>query len=300
MNIVDVSYKQIIENLKEGLYFVDNNRIITYWNKTAEEITGFLADEVIGNSCARNLLTHVDKDGNNLCLGMCPLAATMKDDKHRNTEVFLHHKDGHRVPVSVSVNTIKDDKGNIIGGFELFTDLSNQEANRQRIVELEKFALLDHLTQLANRKYIEKELVERLEENKRYKVPFGLIFFDIDNFKKFNDSFGHDVGDKVLRYVANTLVSNGRPFDLYGRFGGEEFIGIIRNIDEYNLKQLTDRIRVLIEKSYITHENMNLSVTVSIGVTLSQENDTNSSILSRADMLMYKSKEKGKNCYTFG
>ena len=300
MNLEKDAIERIIENLHDGLYLVDQDRIITYWNKAAEQISGFIANDVVGKSCADNILTHVDINGNNLCTAMCPLAATIADGKPREAEVYMHHKDGHRIPVSVRVSTLTDTGGNVIGGIELFTNISNQAANELRVKELEKLALLDKLTQLANRNYIEKEIQSRFEEKKRFNVPFGILFIDVDHFKIFNDSYGHDVGDEVLKFVSNTFVTNARPFDLYGRWGGEEFIGIIRNINGGDLELLGNRLRLLVENSYIIHENKKLFVTVSIGATLVNENDNIDTLIKRADTLLYKSKEEGRNCLTIG
>jgi diguanylate cyclase (GGDEF)-like protein/PAS domain S-box-containing protein len=300
MRLEEDSYKIVIENLYDGLYFVDQKRTITYWNKAAEQISGFAASEVVGTSCADNILTHVDSDGNNLCTGRCPLAATIADGKPRETEVYMHHKAGHRIPVSVRISALTDKKGTIIGGVELFKDISNQTANELRIKELEKLALLDNLTQLANRNYIEREIQHRLEEKKRFNLPFGVLFMDIDHFKKFNDTYGHDVGDDVLRFVAKTFVANTRPFDLFGRWGGEEFIGILRNINEEDLEAMGNRVRSLIESSYIIHENKKLHVTISIGATLVNVTDSIDSLIKRADILLYKSKEEGRNRLTVG
>lgn len=300
MPLEQKAYERIIENLHDGLYFVDKNRVITYWNKAAEKISGFSAAEVVGKSCADNILTHVDSDGNSLCRGMCPLAQTIADGKSREIEVYMHHKDGHRIPVSVRVNTLTDDAGEIIGGVELFMDISKQDATSLRIKELEKLALLDNLTQLANRNYVESELQKRFEEKKRFEVPFGLLFMDIDHFKRFNDTYGHDVGDDVLKFVAETVTVNARPFDLFGRWGGEEFIGIIRNVDATDLGLIADRIRTLVATSYIIHENQPLNVTISIGATMVEANDTIDSIIKRADTLLYKSKQSGRNRVTMG
>jgi diguanylate cyclase (GGDEF)-like protein/PAS domain S-box-containing protein len=300
MNLENESYARIIDNMHDGLYFVDRNRVITYWNKAAERISGFTSQEVIGKSCSDNILTHIDADGNSLCFGMCPLQASIDDGNPRENEVYMHHKNGHRIPVSVRTSVLTAKNGEILGGIELFTDISNQSANKLRIKELEKMALLDNLTQLANRNYIEKELKSRFEETKRLNVPFGILFMDIDFFKKFNDTYGHDVGDEVLKFVANTFVSNSRPFDLYGRWGGEEFIGIIRNITASNLELLGNRIRLLLENSYITHEGEKLHVTISIGATSVDPDDTTDTLLKRADTLLYQSKKEGRNLLTMG
>jgi len=300
MKIDETSYADILYNLHEGLYFVDRNRIITYWNKAAEQISGFTADEVVGRSCSDNILTHIDRDGNSLCHGMCPLAYSIADQTPRETEIYLHHKDGHRIPVSVHVRALTNAQREVIGGVELFSDLSNNKANELRLQELEKLALLDNLTQLANRNYIEKELRYRFEEKKRHNVPFGVLFMDVDCFKNVNDMYGHSVGDDVLKFIANTIVANSRPFDLYGRWGGEEFIGIIRDITHQDLERLGNKLRLLVENSYIIHDCGKLHITVSIGATLINDDDTLESLIKRADTLLYKSKTAGRNCLTLG
>jgi len=297
MNL-EIPYKSIINDLHDGLYFVDSKRVITFWNKAAEQISGFKAQEVIGSLCSDNILTHVDCSGNSLCHNSCPLSKTMVSGNPHSDEIYMHHKDGHRIPVSVRVSALHDNFGKIIGGVELFTDISNQAVNELRVKELEKMALLDGLTQLANRNYMEKELQVRFEEYKRFNIPFGIFYIDIDNFKQFNDTYGHNIGDKVLKFVADTLVKNARPFDLYGRWGGEEFVGLIRNISRSDLESLGNRVRMLIENSYIIHENNKLSVTISIGATLVSENDTMDELIKRADTLLYKSKDRGRNCLT--
>lgn len=292
------TYERIFKNLNDGLYFVDKNRVITYWNNAAERITGFSAGEVIGRPCFQNILTHVDGEGRSLCSGLCPLAATLIDGSTREAEVFLHHKDGHRVPVLVRVGTITDKTGQIIGGTELFTDISRYTADVSRIKQLEKMALLDHLTGLANRNYIERELESRFDEKKRFNLSFGILFMDIDHFKEFNDQYGHEAGDDVLKYVARTFMANTRPFDFYGRWGGEEFIGIVRNVDARDLERMGNRIRVLIGSSYLFREEEKHQVTISIGAAVAKDNDTMESIINRADILMYQSKESGRNCLT--
>ena len=215
-------------------------------------------------------------------------------------------------PIPISIGRLRDhvlalgrgemEKLALVSGPSELKDLafSINEIAQKVPKELEKLALLDNLTQLANRNYIEREIQSRFEEKKRFNVPFGILFIDIDHFKKFNDIYGHDVGDDVLKFVAKTFVANARPFDLYGRWGGEEFIGIIRNITAKDLELLGDRLRWLIKNSYILHENQKLYVTISIGATLIKENDTIKSLIKRSDALLYRSKAAGRNCLTIG
>lgn len=294
------SYSSIFDTLHDGLYFVDRNRIIQYWNKAAEEISGYRADEVVGKSCSENILTHVDSNGSNLCEGLCPLAKAMEEGLCSEAEIFLQHKDGHRVPVSVRISPLTDAGGTVIGGAELFFDISSFKSIELRIKELEEMALLDNLTKLANRHFIEKELLVRVEEQKRFGIPFGILFMDIDHFKNFNDTYGHAAGDRVLKSVATTLSKNSRPFDVFGRWGGEEFIGIMRNVTFDQLEHLGQRIRALVCSSYLLLDNAPRHVSMSIGATLMREGDSVESLIRRADALLYTSKREGRNRLTIG
>jgi diguanylate cyclase (GGDEF)-like protein/PAS domain S-box-containing protein len=294
------SCKRIFDNLHDGMYLVDRHRTIQYWNKAAETISGYAAGEVVGKFCSENILTHVDSDGKNLCKATCPLARAMADGIASEAEIFLHHKDGHRVPVSVRICPLTDAGGNVIGAVELFSDISSFKSTESRIKELEEMALLDNLTRLANRHCIEKELLVRFEEQKRFGIPFGVLFIDIDHFKQFNDRYGHDAGDRVLKFVSGTLSNNSRPFDVFGRWGGEEFIGIMRNVTLDQLEHLGSRIRILVNSSYIVLENDMLHVSISIGATLVRDNDTIETLIKRADTLLYESKRAGRNRLTIG
>jgi diguanylate cyclase (GGDEF)-like protein len=229
---------------------------------------------------------------------MCPLAATIKDGSTREAEVYLHHKKGHRVPVWIRATPLRDENNNIVGGAELFTDSSAQHLMLQRIQDLEELALIDTLTQLSNRKHLESEMHNSLQEMERYNLSFAILFIDIDNFKQFNDTYGHDVGDQILQTLAQTLKSAARPFDLFGRWGGEEFIGIIRNVDRDALVTIGNRCRILVEKSYMTFKEKFINVSISLGGTLAQRGDSIESLLKRADRLMYESKKRGRNCLT--
>ena len=300
MHLDNVQLADVLENLHDGLYCTDTHRVITFWNHAAERITGYPAAEVLGRSCAANILVHVDTDGRSLCRGLCPLAMTMADCVGREAEVFLRHRDGHRVPVLVRTGPLKDRAGQVVGGVELFTDLSNILANNSRVRELEQLALLDTLTQLANRAYLQREIEARFEEMRRYGIPFGLLFMDIDFFERFNDTYGHDVGDAVLKLVANTFTANSRAFDVYGRWGGEEFVGVIRSIDAEDLVVLGNRMRVLVNQSFLMHDEARLGVSISLGATVAKPDDTAESLIKRADQLLYRSKKEGRNRLTLG
>ena len=261
-------------------------------------VSGYSAAEVIGSHCYDNILMHIDETGRNLCRGMCPLASTIKDGAPRQAEVYLHHKDGHRVPVRVHTSPLLDNTENVLGGVEIFTDMTEFSLLRTQVRELENIAKFDDLTGLPNRPHMAAEFDVRLHEKSRYGTSFALLFIDIDHFKNFNDTYGHRIGDQVLKTVAATLKAASRPFDVFARWGGEEFVGLLKNIDPGNLIVIADRYRRLIKNSQISFLNERIGITVSIGATMATVADTVESVVDRADRLMYESKKKGRDCCT--
>lgn len=288
-------YREVLDNLYDGVYFLDLQRKIFFWSKGAERITGYLAADVMGRSCADDILCHLDPQGRNLCRDGCPAAEVLNDGQRREAEVFLLHKNGFRKPVRIRVAPIQDASGQIVGAMEIFSDDASPESLRRRVALLEKLSSLDPLTHLPNRRSMEASIASRLAETQRYGVTFGVLFIDIDHFKSVNDTYGHETGDHVLRLVAKTLARSLRPFDLSGRWGGEEFLALILNVDAAHLGVVAERVRVLIAETRIPRGDQYLSVSVSIGATLARADDSLEMLLDRADQCMYRSKMAGRN-----
>jgi len=292
-------YQTILDNLFDGVYLVDRNRLINYWNKGAERITGFSGANVIGHKCYENILMHVDRTGKLLCNSGCPLVYTMEDGISREAEVYLHHSDGHRIPVLVRVNPLRNEAGEIVGAVESFSDDSNTLKERRRADAYKKEALEDTVTGIGNRRYIESKLHTALIESIQLGTQMGLLMVDIDHFKRVNDAFGHEVGDQALRMVAKTLESNIRGSDFLGRWGGEEFVLIIQDLNRESLKEVAEKLCALVGSAQLKTTKGAIKLTVSIGAILSYPEDTPETIITKADELMYKSKKAGRNQVTF-
>jgi diguanylate cyclase (GGDEF)-like protein/PAS domain S-box-containing protein len=292
-------YRDLLDNLADGVYFTDLEGRVIYWNKGAERLSGFSQSEVVGSCCRNNILMHIDDSGKALCISGCPLRDTIQDGQPREADIFLHHKGGSRLPVHVRVAPLRDDLGKIVGAVEVFSDNTAKTQITERLALMEKLALLDPLTSLPNRRYLETQIYSQLEELRRSGWAFGVLFMDLDNFKKVNDTFGHEVGDRVLKMVAGTLGGNSRFFDVVGRWGGEEFVAVIHNVTNMALKEIAERFRILVAQSTLTDLN-SLGVTISIGGTLASSGDTPESILRRADENLYRAKESGKNRVCMG
>ena len=289
-------YEKLLDSMFDGVYFVDQNRVITYWNAGAERLSGYSRSEVIGRRCADNILRHVDGKGNRLCLKGCPLAETMRDGKSREADVYMHHKMGHRVPVIVRSAPTHDKAGNIIGAVEIFADNSKSANTLKELEQLQQEVFRDPLTKIANRKYAEQQLDNFLAAGRKHGISFGLLFVDIDHFKKVNDSYGHNTGDEVLKAVSMTLSGGLRPVDTACRWGGEEFVLLLPNIDKTSLHKLAERLRMLVESSWLDHHDGQIRVTASFGGTVSRIDDSIKTMIERADEQTYLSKDRGRNC----
>ena len=294
-------YQEILYHISDGVYFVDRERRILYWNKGASRLTGYQPTEMIGKLCYDNILAHVDACGTSLCHSLCPLSAAIEDGREQTAAVFLRHKSGHRLPVLVRVQPIRGRDGTIEGAVEIFSNNSAQVEAERRMDEMRRMAFIDHLTQLPNRRYLEVILKTAFSEFRSDAVRFGVLLIDIDHFKEINDTFGHSSGDLVLQEIGKTLVSCIRSSDAIGRWGGDEFVGVVRGIGEDELRNIAERCVALVGKSQIpTADKQSPALSVSIGAAMIRDSESLEKLLLRADALMYASKAAGRGRATVG
>jgi diguanylate cyclase (GGDEF)-like protein len=173
--------------------------------------------------------------------------------------------------------------------FILFRDITNEEKSRRK---LEERANLDSLTQIKNRDRFEYYLEKTIGNAHTTDKAFSLIMFDIDHFKKINDSYGHDIGDIVLKELAKLVTAQIRDEDIFARWGGEEFM-IITATDIYAAEMFAEKLRHSLEEHNFEQVKR---VTCSFGITEYRKSDTMESIVKRCDTMLYSAKEAGRNC----
>jgi diguanylate cyclase (GGDEF)-like protein/PAS domain S-box-containing protein len=289
-------YQDLLDKMFDGVYFVDLDRKITYWNSGAERISGYSAREVVGHSCSEGILRHVSDTGRQLCLAGCPLLAVMRDGKPREADVFLHHKDGHRVPVTVRGQALLSPEGQIVGSVEVFSTRGAHPYAAPRRDRGDDS--LDTVTGLAPRRIGELQLKVLTQAAAEQATTLGLLFLDVDHFKDVNDTFGHKTGDEVLRMVGQSIVSALRRDDIPVRWGGEEFLVLMPGTDEVGLRAAAERVRMLVENSWIQKGEVQVRVTVSVGATMAEPTENGGDLVDRADGFMYASKQGGRNRVT--
>lgn len=290
--------KNLLTMLYEGVYFVDKDRLVTYWSPGAEKITGYKSSDITGKQQCNRFLLHVDFNGEALCNTACPIIASLSEGKICEAEVYLHHSEGHRIPVSVRTFPIYDFQNNIAGAIQVFHDNSPKSFHAKELAELQNMATIDELTGLRNRRYAEKKINALLSDVKAGEPKFGFLFVDIDHFKRVNDTFGHNIGDLVLKMVGKTLLSNTQERDILVRWGGEEIVIVIMSTNvERKIYKIANKLRNLIGQSILTlDDGHTIQVTVSIGATVGFTSDTLDTLVERADKLMYQCKNEGRNC----
>jgi diguanylate cyclase (GGDEF)-like protein/PAS domain S-box-containing protein len=294
-------FKQVADDLSEGIYLLDEQGLISYWNKGAERITGFASGEVLGRKCSDDILRHTDGAGRELCLDGCIYKEAIGCGEPQEGDIYLHHKDGHRIPIHARALPIPGSEGRPARAIEVFSDRSGRAELLVQLEQLKREALADPLTGLGNRRFAEMSAVSALEGLQAEGLGFGLLLLDIDHFKAVNDTFGHTVGDRTLRMVAWTLANAVRRNDAAARWGGEEFLVLCPGASLEVLAEVAERIRALVERSWIGLEDgRKAAVTVSIGGTLARAGDSLESLVERADERLYACKTGGRNLAKVG
>jgi diguanylate cyclase (GGDEF)-like protein len=220
----------------------------------------------------------------------------MKDGKSREAHVYLHHKDGHRVPVTVRGQALRDSDGKIVGSVEVFsTQVVNPYAGTRQD---RKDDSLDPVTGLGSRRLGELHLRTLMQAVSEQATTLGVLFMDADHFKDVNDTFGHKTGDEVLRMVGQSMVNGLRRGDIPVRWGGEEFLALLPGTDQAGLAAIAERVRMLAENSWIQKGEIQVRVTISVGATMAVPTETGDDLVDRADKFMYASKHGGRNRVT--
>jgi len=244
-------------------------------------------------------LMHTNEQGTYLCIADCPLVVSIRKNLVVEASVYLKHKNGFRIPIVVRTVPISD-HGIVIGAVEFFQVQADRMTNLYNLEQLRSLALMDSLSDLPNRYYIETLLHSKISEHAIFPVSFGIVFFDLDCFKALNDRYGHEAGDLVLKNVSKTFSHNISNADHIGRWGGDEFVGVCVCPDAEALKTVAEKMRILIENTSTQFGDITLQITLSAGATLYREGETDRQLIARADELLYQSKKNGRNRVTVG
>lgn len=269
------------DDLYEGVYILDANRRIIYFNKSAERITGFKSDEVVGRFEHDNILNPIDENGMQLCL----LPRAKEDER-----VYLQHQLGHRFPVYMK--SLPSDEGDKI--VELFVETCS---NRNGLTSK---GALDRVTGLANKGYVENVLNYRLSLFKKFGIPMGLFIVDIDDFEAHNQTYGTVFCDHILKMIGMSLKHVFIEADLIGRWRGDEYIVLYSTSSVEGLKEVGEKLRVISENSALRGETFkDVDVSVSVGGTKVRTDDTFDEMMMRLQQNLKTAKSRGGNAFFY-
>ena len=206
---------------------------------------------------------------------------------------ILTHINHHRETEDKRIAHIEEQNKQLSGQLKQLEGETGQL--RQQLIDTHNKALLDPLTQLPNRLAYDERLKQEYSRWKRYNSTLLIMVWDIDFFKKVNDTYGHQAGDKVLKIIADLLQKNLRETDFIARFGGEEFVGLMPETTLGGGYKIAEKIRTAVEKLDFHYRGDNVKITISCGISLFIENDTPETAFSRADKALYQAKDKGRN-----
>jgi len=289
-----MAFQHILDAIADGVYVASGDRRIMYWSAGAERITGYTADEVLGRRCADELLVHTDPHGNRLCDDDCPLQSCSRTGHACFTsEAFLRHKSGQPLAVYAKTTTFRVD------GQPLFVQIFGERAvpaDREALTAAETAAVLvDPLTGLFNRRYLEAALEHSFAAFRRLGRRYGLLCLDIDDLTTINGVLGRHAGDEAIRFVAGILAANVRKMDVVVRSEGDDFAVICHVATPADLSAYGRRLtRLVREARFPDAENAGLRITVSAGGAFVDDDDSDErAALRRAATAVSKARRAG-------
>lgn len=278
----------IVESSEDAIISKTLDGIITTWNKAAELIFGYTADEIVGQPMLK--LFPADRlDEEEQILSR--LKVGQKVDHFQTIRL---HKTGKPIHISVTVSPVFDIKGMIVGASAIARDITEKLHSESLIWRQANF---DTLTDLPNRQFFMERLNNEISHAKHEHDGLTVMFIDLDHFKEVNDSLGHDVGDKLLQAVSKRIRSCFRHSDMLSRFGGDEFVALMPAMsNRADIDHMTAKLLEKLNATFTIDDGTDLYVGASIGISIYPvDGQTDQELIKHADQAMYEAKRKGRN-----
>lgn len=285
--IISVELNQIFNASADGMWVIDKDYKVVRMNKRFAEMAGLDPFESVGQKCYELFPSPCCNDEH------CPLKMVIATQERWVEEVSLNVEDKEAPFFIVAANRFLGLAGELVGIVVSFTDISKRKTLEE---DLRRLATIDSLTGVFSRRYF-LELAEReLNRARRYDSPVSLLMLDVDHFKNINDTYGHPVGDEVLKKICATCKEELRSNDIMGRIGGEEFAIALPECDLENSLLIAERIRASLEESSLLAGGAEVKYTLSIGAAqFGRSAESLGELLKQADQALYHAKTNGRN-----
>jgi len=269
----------------------DRHWTMLFVSQGCARLTGYEPEDLINNRVASYASLMDEEDSERI---LAEVQAALDNDESFSLEYGLTRQDGSRIWVWERGRGVEEEDGTVVlEGIVL--DISDRKTLEN---ELEEMATRDPLTGLFNRREMSRLLEEELDRARRYQRPMAVLWVDFDHFKDVNDTFGHSAGDSVLRSISRLLLGSVRSVDAIGRFGGEEFVIVLPEMDLEEARDTAERLRCKVaEKPQPLGNGQEVPLTISVGVAVYPDHgQTASTLCAAADKAMYLAKQRGRNC----
>jgi diguanylate cyclase (GGDEF)-like protein/PAS domain S-box-containing protein len=293
-HIKDEHYRFMFENSRDAILLSSPDGKVYRVNPAACELFQKTEEEI----CRAGRPGVVDPDDPRLDSAL----ARREADGSVRTELNIVAKDGRIIPTDSTSAFFRDTEGrvwavNVVRDITAFKERENALVRARD--EAERFAAYDYLTNILNRRTFLVKLQQELYRAKREKKPLGLLMLDIDFFKKINDEMGHNAGDAVLRHFSQSILEKIRPYDILGRYGGDEFIICLPNTKFEEALKVANRLRSHIEKSNVYYDVKQLKLTSSIGVGCCEydSNEDPNELIQKVDQYLLMAKKRRNFVY---
>jgi diguanylate cyclase (GGDEF)-like protein/PAS domain S-box-containing protein len=297
-------YKTLLESTKAIPWRIDwQSKKFTYIGPQIENLLGWTPDSWVGvEDWAERMHPHDRASVVEFCVAQSQAGVDHEADYRALT------KEGRYVWIRDVVHVVRKD-GEVEALIGFMFDITERKLNEEKLLhlqkELEELSFKDGLTDIANRRMFDSILDIEWASARRNRQPLSLIILDIDYFKQYNDHYGHVKGDECLRQVAQVLNAAAmRPRDFFARFGGEEFVIILPETDQLAAQKLAEKCRNLILKQQLPHEKSKvdsvLTISLGVGTILPSHDAEPIDFIEKVDRLLYKAKQKGRNCVECG
>ncbi len=273
-------FQHVLNTLHTGVYLVDRELKIVFWNQGAERITGYMRHEVVGRLCREDLLAYCDDAGTVLEGATWPLVGALQEGRPREGHVYLRHKSGHRLPVRIFTSPIRSRDGSVVGAAESFDEVSSVLAPDRHLSHLASYGCLDVATGLPNHGFTQSRLRESLSCHVEHRLPFGVLRIEVRQLRHLRETRGREAVEAILHVVAQTM-KHLLPDAFLGRWQEGQFLAIVSDCNRNDLERAAHDIERIVGCSAIQWWGDSLSVEVSVGRGLVESGDTIESLLER-------------------
>jgi len=291
LSSTDVTVLSILKNINDGVIVVDSAGHVLEINPAARTMLG-ISPRMQPDLTWEQTFCCVDETGDSYRNSAdLPLMRARTGEKFSDQVAIYRTPDQPDILLSINGQGLYDGKRELIGGLITFRDVTE---TRRRTSELEKRAQFDELTGIANRSLFAEQLTRAIGRSQRKSAPLGVLFIDLDRFKSVNDTLGHDIGDALLRQVADRLQTNLRVGDFSGRWGGDEFVVCLEDFGEAGNAAATAQKLLLVLSEKYEIGNSEVYATPSIGIAMYPDSgDTAEHLIRAADVAMFEAKKRG-------